>query len=279
MIEILFQLLFGYDGFIQEKQLFKLLVAHTPIDMDSLRKELQQDQRFISDKNNSWSIAPLEQFVKDQALEDVNFIITDIETTGSIQGKDRIIDLAAQKIRAGEIVDSFEQLINPEQKISYTISRITGISNETVQNAPTIEEILQKYTQFFDNGIFVAHNSDFDYRFIRAEQDRLNIQPFKTPIDICTYRIAKKLLPNLKTCGISGLAKHFGYEMNGRHRALPDVEATSFFFKHFTTQLEKLNISTLHHLINFQKKLYSRKELQKKLKNAQKKRTNQKRLQ
>ena len=279
MIETLFQLLFGYDGFIQEKQLLKLLVGHTPIDIDNLRKEFQQDQRFISGKNNSWSIAPLEQIVKDQPLEDVNFIITDIETTGSIQGKDRIIDLAAQKIRAGEIVDSFEQLINPEQKISYTISRITGISNDTVEDAPRIEEILHKFTQFFDDGIFVAHNSDFDYRFIRSEQNRLNIQPFKTPIDICTYRIAKKLLPNLKTCGISGLAKHFGYEMNGRHRALPDVQATSFFFNNFTSQLEDLNISTLHHLINFQKNLYSRKDLQKKLKIAHKKRTNQKRLQ
>jgi len=271
LIEAVFQLLFRFEGIITEAQIRQALGISSEQDEDGLCELLKSDKRFIDCSNQTWKCAPLESLTEDMPIRDIDFVITDIETTGSIRGKDRIIEIAAIKVRNGEILSTFESMVNPDITISRQISRLTKISNSTVKDAPYIEEVLPQYVDFVGNGIFVAHNSLFDFPFINSEIRRLQIDELKYQADICTYRIAKKLLPHVRARGISGLSSYFDYHMENRHRAMPDVLAAHFFLNKFLDTLDESKIDTLHKLVNFQKDKLSKKELLKRMKRQRKK--------
>ncbi|MDH5560177.1 MAG: 3'-5' exonuclease [Deltaproteobacteria bacterium] len=234
---------------------------------------MRNDPRFDKKGESEWSCAPLETFVKNRPLSETVFVTTDIETTGSIKGNDRIIDIAAIKTKNNEILDQFETLVNPEKNISRTITRLTGITQETVKHAPVSEFVLPQYAEFLNDHIFVAHNSNFDYSFINYELIRITGLGLRSPIDICTYRLAKKLLPNVKSRGVSGLIKHFDYQVEDRHRAMPDVKATLYFLDIFLKDLNRIGIKTLFELIEFQKEKITHKNMQKKLRVHQRNKT------
>ncbi|MBU2514770.1 hypothetical protein KJ966_25890 [bacterium] len=271
LIEAVFQLLNRFDGVVSESQIRHALGLGSRQEIKELNQLLSADKRFINCEENKWKCAPLATLIEDKPLREVTFIITDIETTGSIRGKDRIIEIAALKVNNGDILDSFEYLINPHKIISRQISKLTKITNSTIQDSPSIEEVLPEYIDFVDNGVFVAHNSLFDFCFINSEIRRLGINSLKNQADICTYRIAKKLLPKVKARGISGLSMYFDYPLRDRHRAMPDVKATHFFLHRFLQELEKQNINSLHQLIDFQTDKLGKNELRKKLKKQKKK--------
>lgn len=271
MIEAVFQLLYRFNGAVSESQIRYALGINSKQETKELDRLLSSDRRFINCEGNKWRCAPLEDLIENKPLKDVVFVITDIETTGSIRGKDRIIEIAALKTRNGNVLDSFECLVNPHKNISKQISKLTRINNATIQNAPSIEEVLPKYIDFIDQGVFVAHNSLFDFCFINSEINRLGIEGLKNQMDICTYRLAKKLLPKVRARGISGLSMHFDYPIKNRHRAMPDVEATHFFLNKFLQELTFQNINNLHELIEFQTDKLGKNELRKKLRRQKKK--------
>ena len=271
MIEAVFQLLNRFEGIISENHIKHALGLISKQETRELSQLLKLDKRFVDCGDSKWKCAPIEEIVANRPLKDVTFVITDIETTGSIRGKDRIMEIAALKSKNGEVQGQFEALVNPHKNISRQISRITKITNLTIQDSPPIEEVLPAYMDFVGEGVFVAHNSLFDFCFINAEIRRLGLEGFKTQTDICTYRIARKLLPDVKARGISGLSMHFNYVMKNRHRAMPDVLATHFFLNKFLELLTEINITTLHELIDFQIDKLGRKELRKKLKKQKKK--------
>ena len=200
-----------------------------------------------------WKCRELSELIPDQPISEVTFVITDIETTGPDFINDRIIDLAAVKVLGGEIIGSFEQLINPEQKTPKIIERLTGINPEMLQGKPLIEYTLRSYFEFLGQGIFVAHNSSFDFSFIDSEAIRIGIGRIRKNMELCTLKIAKKLLPNQRACGLNGLSKHYEYAIKRRHRAMSDVKATKFFLDKFIEQLAQNEIVTLHQLLDFQR--------------------------
>lgn len=240
-------------------------------DINQLNKLLNSDKRFVDCEESKWKCADLSDIVEDKPLDEVTFVVTDIETTGSIRGRDRIIEIAALKVRNGKILDRFESLVNPHKPISRQITKLTKISNATVKDSPSIESVLPEYVEYAGDGIFVAHNSMFDFCFINSELRRLNLEGLSNQTDICTYRLAKKLLPDVRARGIKGLSLHFNYPIKERHRAMPDVEATNHFLMIFLDSLKKMDIHSLHQLIEFQKDKLGRNELKKKLKKQRKK--------
>ncbi len=278
MIEAVFQLLYRFDGVVSESQIRHALGIGSKQEIKELNRLLSSDERFIKCEENKWKCASLDELIEDKPIREVTFVITDIETTGSIRGKDRIIEIAALKVRNGDILDSFECLVNPHKNISRQISKLTKITNSTIQDSPTIEEVLPQYIDFVGHGVFVAHNSLFDFCFINSEIRRLGILNFKNQTDICTFRIAKKLLPKVKARGISGLSMYFDYPIRDRHRAMPDVKATHFFLERFILELEKLNINSLHELVRFQTDKLGKNELRKKLKKQKYKKNYHRRL-
>jgi len=263
LIDAIFQLLFRHEKPLSTTQIQKYL---GPVDLEESFSQLPEDLRFVFHGRDQWATVPLADLVTDKKLLDTTFIVTDIETTGSIQGKDRIIDLAAIKVKNGKQQERFEQLVDPEQSINRHITQLTGIKNEDVAGMPTIETVMPDFMKFAGDGVFVAHNAGFDFYFIQNEIRRLGLGSLPVIVPICTFQMAKKLLPELKACGITGLSNHFNYEFEDRHRAMPDVEATCHFLDMFLETLKGEGVDRLHKLIQFQKEGLNKEQINKRIK-------------
>lgn len=152
------------------------------------------------------------------------FAIVDTETTGGNPAQDRIMEVAIFIHDGERVVDEFSTLINPEKPISPFIIGLTGISNEMVANAPTFNEVAEKIFELTDHNIFVAHNARFDYGVMRREFRRVGIR-FQRK-QLCTVNLSRKLLPGIKSYSLGKLCREMGIQVNGRHRASGDAEAT-----------------------------------------------------
>ena len=189
-------------------------------------------------------------------LEDATFVVTDTETTGTRAGEDRIIEIGAVKVCGGEVVGTFEQLIDPQRHVPRRITRITGISTATVFGEPTAEEVLPRFLDFLGDGVLVAHNLPFDLRFLQAELDRAGLPPIENEA-VCTVRLARRLLPSLPSRGLTALAAHFKIANKARHRALGDAEVTADVLVRFLDRLRTgFGVATVADLVAFQRKRY-----------------------
>ncbi|OPJ57129.1 PolC-type DNA polymerase III [Alkalithermobacter paradoxus] len=174
------------------------------------------------------------------------FIVFDIETTGLSSINDRITEIGAVKIKNSKIVDRFSALVNPEIDIPYNIQQLTGITNDMVKSAKTIEQVLPKFLDFVGDSVLVAHNSEFDVGFIRENSKRLNINFENTHLD--TIALAKVLLPNLKRYKLNILAKELNVELENHHRAVDDAQATAHIFIKFLEMLKQRGVTTLEEI-------------------------------
>lgn len=154
-----------------------------------------------------------------------NFAVIDIETTGGMPGRDRITEIAILVFDGKKIIDSFQSLINPERSIPPQISRITGITNEMVADAPYFYEIAKQVIEITEDCIFVAHNVRFDYNFIVNEFKSLGYTYSKRKL--CTVRLARKAFPGLQSYSLGKLINHFSIDVQSRHRAYDDALAAS----------------------------------------------------
>jgi DNA polymerase-3 subunit epsilon len=190
------------------------------------------------------------------SLAQVPFVVVDTETTGTKAGEDRLIEVAAVRVCGGEVVDRFSQLINPERSVPHRITRLTGISTGMVFDQPPAAEVLPAFLDFLGDGVFVAHNLSFDLRFLNAELHRADLGEIDNAA-LCTLRLARRLLPNLRSKGLSGLAKHYGIQIEARHRAFGDAQATATVLLHFMDKLDaEHGITVLDDLLHFQNRSY-----------------------
>ena len=167
-----------------------------------------------------------------------SYIVLDIETTGLSPLKDEIIELSAIKIVEGEIVETFSKLVKPEGKVSYFISNLTGITNEMLKNADSIESVLSDFYEFVGLSVIMGHNVKFDIRFLDFNLRKyLNI-PFSNDF-IDTLRIAKYFLRELKSHRLGVLAEYFEFDSKGMHRALKDCHVTNLCYMKFL-EMQKL---------------------------------------
>lgn len=152
------------------------------------------------------------------------YVVLDVETTGGKAGTDRITEIGAVKLQAGEVLGTFNSLINPERPIPPFISRLTGISNAMVADAPRFADIANQLTEFLQGAVFVAHNAKFDYGFIRSEFSRCEI-PFDMP-QLCTVVNMRRYYPGLASYSLGKLCAEFDIKLTNHHRALADATAT-----------------------------------------------------
>ncbi|GAB2918078.1 exonuclease domain-containing protein [Rheinheimera gaetbuli] len=152
------------------------------------------------------------------------YVVLDVETTGGKAGTDRITEIGAVKLQAGKVVDTFNTLINPERPIPSFISRLTGISNSMVSDAPKFADIAGQLTEFLQGAVFVAHNAKFDYGFIRSEFARCEL-PFDMP-QLCTVVNMRRYYPGLASYSLGKLCAEFDIKLTNHHRALADATAT-----------------------------------------------------
>nr|WP_093263088.1 PolC-type DNA polymerase III [Psychrobacillus sp. OK032] len=174
-------------------------------------------------------------------LEDATYIVFDVETTGLSATYDKIIELAAVKMKNGNIIDKFERFANPHHPLSATTIELTGITDEMVQNAPEIEDVIKDFYEFIGDGIIVAHNASFDMGFLYEGYRRCGINYFTHPV-IDTLELARFLHPELKTHRLGSLTKKFNIELTQAHRAIFDCEATGYLLLHLLKEAEEKDI-------------------------------------
>lgn len=151
------------------------------------------------------------------------FAIVDTETTGTSPGYNRIIDIGIVRVEKGEVVETFQSLINPECEIEPVIESITGISAAELSRAPLFEDVADRVSDVLHGAIFVAHNVRFDYGFVRNEFKRLN-RRFSARC-LCSVTLSRKLNPEFVHHDLSSLIERYGITCEQRHRAMPDAKA------------------------------------------------------
>ncbi len=158
----------------------------------------------------------------------MNYAIVDIETTGGSTKSSKITEIAIYKHDGMQIISSFSTLVNPEMPIPEFISRLTGIHDKMVEDAPKFYEIAKQIIEFTEDCIFVAHNVGFDYGIIRHEFKLLGYDYRKA--HLCTVRASRYVLPGHDSYSLGKLSKALGIELTDRHRAKGDAEATAHLF-------------------------------------------------
>lgn len=159
----------------------------------------------------------------------MKFAIVDIETTGDKPVNFKVIEIAIILHDGQKELDRYHTLINPEERINPFISRLTGIHDADVHEAPKFYEVAKDIVEFTKDTVFVAHNVSFDYGVIRREYRRLGYD-FRLP-HLCTVQTARILIPGHKSYGLKNITKALGISLNGHHRAINDTEATAELFE------------------------------------------------
>ncbi len=153
------------------------------------------------------------------------YVVVDVETTGGRGEHHRVTEVGAVKVRNGRIVDRYSTLVNPQRTIPPGITRLTGISAAMVADAPYFVDIADRFADFMGDAIFVAHNVEFDYRFIRQEFKRIG-RPFRHA-KLCTCASMRKLYPGHRSYSLNSLCSRYGIPLERHHRALCDAEAAA----------------------------------------------------
>ncbi|CAM4078739.1 PolC-type DNA polymerase III [Abyssicoccus albus] len=174
-------------------------------------------------------------------LKDATYVVFDVETTGLSAKYDKIIELAAVKVHNGEIIDKFERFSDPHEPLSDTTINLTGITDDMVQGAPEIEEVLQDFKEFSEGCIFVAHNAEFDMGFIDSWYVKSGMDKTTHPV-IDTLELSRRMNTSMSKHGLNVLAKHYNVELTQHHRAIYDAEATGYILIKMLDELYALNI-------------------------------------
>jgi len=162
----------------------------------------------------SWTVDPNQTYV-----------VVDVETTGGRSGLHRVTEIGAVKVRGGKVIDEWSSLINPQRSIPANITRITGITQDMVADAPVFADVAESFAAFMGDAIFAAHNVNFDYGFISAEFQMVD-RRFRHP-KICTCSSMRKLYPGHASYSLKNLCREFHIDLKSHHRALCDAKAAA----------------------------------------------------
>ncbi len=156
-------------------------------------------------------------------------VFLDIETTGGSPLDSRITEIGALRVEDGKVVATYSQLLNPGQNVPWFITKLTGISDDMLWDAPSFATVSDDLDVFLDGAIFVAHNVGFDYGFIKAEYSR---QGETFDMDrFCTARLSRRLYPDQARHNLDTVIKAHNITVTNRHRAFDDARALHEFYK------------------------------------------------
>ncbi len=189
--------------------------------------------------------------IKDLPVKKASFAVLDFETTGTSAKADKAIEIGIVKVKDLKITETYRSFINPGRPIPYFISKLTGISNEDVSDAPDFEDIVLEIRNFIGEDIIVAHNASFDYSFLKYEFESAGMEAPNNDL-LCTVKLSKKLYPELTSHKLSSLTTHFKILHKGVHRALGDATVTAKLFIKMINQMQEDNeITTVSELMGF----------------------------
>ncbi|NIM51120.1 MAG: hypothetical protein GTN62_11030 [Gemmatimonadales bacterium] len=207
---------------------------------------LGSDPRVRQTGDGRWALASSRRGAP--RLSSCTFAVVDVETTGSRPGRgDRVTEIAVVTLSAGEIEVVLDTLVNPEKPIPRFVSSLTRITDDMVQDKPTFDEIADQVLGVLAGRVFAAHNARFDWGFLSREVRRTRDLALEGP-RICTVRLARRLIPGLRSRGLDSVAAYFGVEITDRHRARGDALATARILQHLLARAEERGAVTLDDL-------------------------------
>ena len=192
-------------------------------------------------------------------LIDVPFVVFDLETSGAAPTTGAAVtEIGALKVLGGEIIGEFQSFVDPGQYLSDFITSLTGITDEMLAGAPTIDQVLPTFLDFLGPAhetVLVAHNAPFDMSFMKAAAIVHSYQWPDYPV-IDTARVARYVLDRdeVPNCKLSTLAPFFGSPTSPNHRALDDARATVDVLHGIFERLGSHSVTTLEQLLQFKRK-------------------------
>lgn len=153
------------------------------------------------------------------------YVVVDVETTGGNHSSHRVTEVGMVKVQYGRVVDVWQSLVNPQRHIPRRITELTGIDDEMVRTAPVFAEVAEEVEQFLAGAVFVAHNVNFDYGFIKREFERTG-GSLRLP-KLCTVRLSRQYFPGLPSYSLGRLCNSLGITLTRHHRALADAQAAA----------------------------------------------------
>lgn len=187
------------------------------------------------------------------------FVFVDVETSGMSLRTSRIIEIGMIRVENGKIVGKFQSLVNPKVYLAPEVTRLTGITEEMLQAAPSFREIIEDVIELLDGAILIAHNVAFDYAHIKKELKLLKI-PY-IPQRLCTVKLSRALFPHEKHHNLDAIIQRHNFSIANRHRAFDDAN----ILVQFLDVLEKhFGKKTLENVIQLIMKTYSLPPLLKK---------------
>jgi len=176
---------------------------------------------------------------------DTIYAIVDIEaTSGSVGTGEGMTQFACVLMQNGEILETFETLVNPLKKVPKPIQELTGISQAEVNRAPLFEEIAEIIHSLLEDSVFVAHSVNFDYRFLNEQFEAVGLAPLTIPA-IDTVALSKILFPKAYSYNLQDLVEWLGYELSQAHNALYDATATAYLLTKLFEKVVDLPLVTL----------------------------------
>lgn len=210
------------------------------------RALLAGHSRFVREPDGRWGLVRDVEFPSTEALAGLSYAVVDVEATGGRTfGGDRITEIAVVEVRNGVATTLIDTLVNPQRPIPPWISSLTNISADMVRHAPVFSEICDQLLGALDGRVFVAHNVNFDWRFLNMEIERATGRTLAGR-RLCTVRLVKKLLPQLRRRSLDYVAMHYDVEITRRHRAGGDAEATAQVFLRLLEDARREGCETWH---------------------------------
>ena len=195
-----------------------------------------------------------------QALSDAVFVVVDLETTGGSPVDAGITEIGAVKIRGGDVIGEFQSLVNPGEPIPPFITALTGISDSTVADAPSLVGVFPSFLEFITGATLVAHNASYDIGFLKGAAVKLE-QPWPEPRVVDTVRMARAALQNGEVVNrkLQTLAAHFRAPVSPTHRALDDARATVHVFHALLERLAAAGVTRLDDLLHLGPRIAARR--------------------
>ena len=176
------------------------------------------------------------------------FCIIDIESTGGSYGKEGIIEIAIYRYDGDEVVDQLISLVHPERSIQPYVTKITGITEQSLRRAPRFHELAKRIIQITEDAVIVGHNVEFDYRMMRQEYNSLGYVYERKTLD--TIKLAEQLIPGLKSYGLDRVCDELGIFRTHKHRADSDARATLELFRILQEKDRRKDINMLGQSVN-----------------------------
>ncbi|MGA9723134.1 MAG: exonuclease domain-containing protein [Candidatus Binatus sp.] len=214
-----------------------------------VRQILDGDPNFIFDADTAqWRLADRDRLRV--GLEQAEFTVVDLETTGGRAGPGTIIEIGAYRMVGKRLTETFSTLVRPHGGVvPRFITGLTSITTEMIREAPRIEDVLPAFREFMGDRVMVAHNAAFDFGFLDFEFRRIFGIGLGNPV-LCTLRMSRRFMPSLKRRRLDLLAGHFRLSLEGRHRGLGDARMAAELLSIFLEMAERMGITRLDRLLD-----------------------------